>query len=55
MLRTVLLIVIGLLVAACDRANQNPAEENDSAEAASPKPVAYYEYLWCKEGENNNN
>ena len=54
MLRTVLLIVMGLLVAACDRANQNPAEENDSAEAASPKPVAYYEYLWCKEGENNN-
>ena len=48
------IIIFGvILVSACTKPEDvNVAAEQAAPESAGPAPIAYYEYLWCKQGEN---
>ena len=53
MLRLLIIIFGGFLISACNKSGDTEvAAESAAVEAANPEPVAYYEYLWCKQGEN---
>mgnify|MGYP001161500913 FL=1 len=57
MLRMTFLIFIGFVLSACEPADKaevanQTTNSEASTEDASSDPVAYYEYLWCKRGEN---
>jgi|TARA_B110000459_G_scaffold185727_1_gene216648 hypothetical protein len=47
-------VLIGLILGGCQEAeNQSGLEpETQAVETAQATPDAYYEYLWCKQGEN---
>ena len=53
MLRLLIIIFGGFLISACNKSGDAElAVESAALEATNPEPVAYYEYLWCKQGEN---
>ena len=49
-LKLAVLALAGIFLSACD--NAVDLDEASVEAEVEPTPVAYYEYLWCKRGEN---